>query len=36
LRIAANARGQRLELCDVNTATQLKSGLEVQTKSSRC
>ena len=28
LRIAANTRGQRLELCDVNTATQLKSGLE--------
>jgi putative ABC transport system substrate-binding protein len=32
LRIAADARGQRLELCDVNTATQLKSGLEAAVK----
>jgi putative ABC transport system substrate-binding protein len=32
LRIAASARGQRLELCDVNTATQLKSGLEAAVK----
>jgi ABC-type uncharacterized transport system substrate-binding protein len=32
LRIAANARGQRLELCDVNTATQLKSGLDAALK----
>ncbi len=32
LRIAANTRGQRLELCDVNTAIQLKSGLEAALK----
>jgi putative ABC transport system substrate-binding protein len=32
LRIAANARGQRLELCDVNTAIQLKRGLEAALK----
>jgi putative ABC transport system substrate-binding protein len=32
LRIVAEARGQRLELCDVNTATQAKSALESAVK----
>ena len=32
LRIAADARGQRLELCDANTVTQLKSDLEAAVK----
>jgi ABC-type uncharacterized transport system substrate-binding protein len=32
LKIAADARGKRLELCDVSTATQLKSGLETAVK----
>jgi putative ABC transport system substrate-binding protein len=32
LRIAADARGQRLELCDANTPVQLESGLEAAVK----
>jgi putative ABC transport system substrate-binding protein len=32
LRIVAEARGQRLELCDVNTATEAKSALESAVK----
>jgi putative ABC transport system substrate-binding protein len=32
LRIVAEARGQRLELCDVNSATQAKSALESAVK----
>jgi putative ABC transport system substrate-binding protein len=32
LKIAADARGKRLELCDVSTAAQLKSGLETAVK----
>jgi putative ABC transport system substrate-binding protein len=32
LKIAADARGKRLELCDASTATQLKSALEAAVK----
>jgi putative ABC transport system substrate-binding protein len=32
LRMVAEARGQRLELCDVNTATEAKSALESAVK----